>query len=113
MPALPGFRKYRLSESPATDELTRVFGAAMQALEDVLRPLTNNPRASSVVQSNVAVLATATVINHKLALGAGKNPNGWLITDIDTNATVKRAAWDASTITLVASSPCVIQLEVW
>ncbi len=112
MPALPAIEKRQAPED-TLESLAQVVNAFIGAVVDGIRPLLTNPRARSVVQSGVAVAATATVINHKVNLGAAKTPNGWAITDINANATVKRTAWDATTITLQASGACTVQLEVW
>jgi hypothetical protein len=112
MPALPAFRVVQPDDDGDPDMMVRVLRALVQSCADSLRPLLLSSRSSSVVQS-VSIGTGATVINHKVSLGAAKNPNGWAITDIDTNATVKRTAWDATTITLIASAACVAQLEVW
>ncbi len=112
MPAIPAIEK-RQAPASNIEDLARMLNAFVSAVVDGVRPLLASPRARSVVQSGVAVAATATVINHKVNLGVARTPNGWAITDIDTNATVKRTAWDASTITLQASGACTVQLEVW
>lgn len=113
MPALAAFRKLLPADDAELPELIRVFCDFVKAVDDAFLPLNVNPRARSVVQKSISVGATATVINHKVALGAAKTPNGWHVTDIDTNATIKRTAWDQTTITLTASAACVVQLEVW
>jgi len=112
MPALGLFRKVLPDNVADAPMLVRVLTDLVGSIADAFAPLNANPRARSVVQS-IPIAATATVVNHKVNLGAAKHPNGWAIIDIDTNATVKRTAWDATTITLQASAACVVSLEVW
>jgi len=58
--------------------------------------------------TNVTVNTTATVINHGLV----RTPQVWVVTDQNTLATVKRVSWNTNSITLEASTDCVISLWV-
>lgn len=78
-------------------------------VEKFLRQLTPNIFLKGVLIEDVSVTTAATTINHKL----GKQPQGWLILDQDTNATVWRTSWDSESITLDTSANCTITLWVF
>lgn len=86
---------------------------AITALQDATRATTGNlgkiPLLDGRLITDVAVATTATSIPHKL----GRQPLGWVLTDQDTAATVRRSAWDAKHLTLIASAACTVGLWVF
>lgn len=110
---LPSLRRVAITSNVSATELTRIFLQFVDNLAASLEPLLANPRSQGSVQSVTLVAATSKVVNHMVTVPVGKTPNGWAVTDINAAATVRRADWDETTITLVASANCTIQLEVW
>lgn len=51
----------------------------------------------------------ANIINH----GLGRTPQGWIVVDRDSAATVYRTAWDSATLSLTASATVTVQLWVY
>ena len=68
----------------------------------------SSPFIGGILLTGQPIANTDTVIQHKL----NRTPQVWVITDQNTNTTVKRTAWDDNTITLVAGSACTISLWV-
>lgn len=74
-----------------------------------LDPVVDNPLLKGRIVGEVALQAGPNVINHLL----GRQPQGWLIIDLNANQGVWRSAWSPLTLTLDASGPCVINLYVF
>jgi hypothetical protein len=106
---LPALKRINVAAATDPGVLARQLMQFIQYLVTSVDPLLARPRAVSSVQSVDLIAATPKVISHRL----GQTPLGWLITDIDTNTTVRRNAWDDRTITLQAAANCTVQLEVW
>ncbi len=88
-------------------QLDRIQANISSALSKIVGPFIGG----NVLTSQLVTAANPVAINH----GLGRTPVMWLITDQDTNTTVKRTAWDANTITLQADSAgsdCTISLYV-
>ena len=89
------------------------FSVALTAVQDAMRAATDanaeNPLLDGVLLNTVSVGTTATRIAHKLA----RQPLGWILTDQDTAATVRRSAWDKKHLTLIASAACKVSLWVF
>jgi hypothetical protein len=57
----------------------------------------------------VTLVSGSNAVYHNLR----RTPSGWILTDRNGTATVYRTAWDATTITLVASAGLTVSLEVF
>lgn len=110
---LPALKKVALVGELTLVSLSRLILQLQSNVAELLERLTENPHSIRTVQSVTLVAATPKVVNHKLQLPTGKTPNGWLVSDINANTTVRRNAWDNKTITMQAANNCIIQLEVW
>ena len=71
-------------------------------------------RGLSVGARAVTITATATgagtvVTDHKL----GRQPVGWIVTDLTAAVTVHRSAWDANSISLVFSGAATVNVLVY
>lgn len=58
--------------------------------------------------SNIGITSGDNVITH----GLGKQPQIWVICDLNASATFYRTAWTSNTITLNSSADCTISLWV-
>lgn len=75
-----------------------------------LNPVLSNPTTNPGIITNQVLVTGMNVINHKL----GKKMQGWVITDINAAITVYRSQpFNDLTLTLVASAPGVVSLEVF
>ncbi len=75
-----------------------------------LNPVLSNPSLKNLILKDVALIAGANVINHLL----GRTMQGWRICDNNAAVTPYRTApFNAITLTLTASAPCVVTLEVF
>jgi hypothetical protein len=88
--------------------------ADLDALKDRIaefaQQLEINPTLDgALVESENMVAATPRALNHKL----GRQPRGWILTDIDAAATVHRTAWDDKTISLEASANATVSVWVF
>jgi hypothetical protein len=83
------------------DTINRIQDSIKEAIDPVLSDLILN-RAEIIT----TILTTDTVISHNL----NRIPTGFIVTDTTTNSTLWRVAWDASTITLKASTDSPIKL---
>jgi len=73
-------------------------------------PVLANPITTSSFLTNVSLSTGKNTINHKL----GRQMQGWIITDINGIATIYRSApMNNLTLTLTASAPVVVSLEVF
>jgi hypothetical protein len=110
---LPGLKRISVASSVKPQELARQLTQFLGYLTESLNPLLAKPRALSTVQDVTLVAATAKTVNHGLDLKTGQTPQGWLVTDITANTTVRRNSWDEKTITIQAAANCDVRLEVW
>ena len=83
------------------ETINRIQDSIKESIDPVLTDLLLN-RA----EITATILTTDTVISHNL----GRVPTGFIVTDTTTNSTLWRVTWDASTITLKASSDSPIKL---
>ncbi len=89
-------------QSP-NDALNLIQANTQDALKQIVGPFLGGN-----LLTGISVGTSPTTISHKL----GRQPQLWLIADQNTLATVKRTAWNTNTITLQASSACVISIWV-
>lgn len=97
---------YPKTGSTAAD---RAIAFQQEATRGALLRITSGTILDGVQLDGVSVGTSATAIAHKL----GRQPRGWWVVDQDTAATVRRSAWDATTLTLIASSACTVSLWVY
>ncbi len=88
--------------------------ADLDALKDRIAEFTHqlelNPTLDgALVESENLAATTPRELNHKL----GRQPSGWILTDIDAAATVHRTAWDDKTISLEASADATVSVWVF
>jgi hypothetical protein len=75
-----------------------------------LDPVIAGSIASGVQVSHVSLSNTPTVVPHTL----GQVPKGWVVSDLSDNAVVYRASpMTSSSVTLVATAPCVVSLWIY
>jgi len=75
-----------------------------------LNPILKSPTNNSSLLTNIPIITGTNVINHKL----GRQMQGWIVTDINAAITLYRTApLNDLTLTLTASGPAVISLEVF
>lgn len=75
-----------------------------------LDPILSSPLNRGVQLKNIILLTGDNVINHLL----GSTPVGWYLTDIQGPSTVYRnAAFNPLTLTLNASAPVIVSLQVF
>lgn len=77
--------------------------------KQVLDPISDNTLLKGRQVRDVALQTGVNVIDHRL----GRQPQGWLIIDLNANATVYRSGWSDLTITLTASGPCTVSLYIF
>jgi len=73
-----------------------------------------NPIVGNAILSGTQALSGVTLnasTAKSFAHGLNRQPLGWFLTDIMSNAVVWRTAWDSNTITLEASADTTI--SVW
>ena len=88
----------------------RDLSLMQSAWASILDPLLQNPSLQSVIVKDVALSTTPKAVNHRL----GRKPQGWRIVDANSGATVYRTApFDPLTLTLEASAPITVSLEVF
>lgn len=77
-----------------------------------INPVLANPTTNPGLIIGVVLVSGTNIINHKL----GKKMQGWIITDINAAITVYRpdsAPFNSLTLTLVASAPATVNIEVF
>lgn len=83
------------------------------ALQDnvtlVLNQVTKKVVIDGVQLTAISLTTGSNRINHTL----GRQPLGWIVTDINAAVVPYRTAWDANTITLVATGSVTIDLWVY
>lgn len=79
-----------------------------QNVKNTLDPITKTPIIDGILITGIVLTTTATNVPHKL----GRQPLMWIIADQNTTTTVKRTAWDATTITLISGATCTVNLWV-
>lgn len=81
------------------------------ALQDnvtlVLNQVTKKVVIDGVQLTAISLTTGSNRINHTL----GRQPLGWIVTDINAAVVPYRTAWDANTITLVATGS--VTLDLW
>jgi hypothetical protein len=76
----------------------------------ILNPLLSNPLVSGILLKNISLITGSNVVNHKL----GRNPQGWILIDIDASASIYRSgAFNDLTLTLVSDADCQVSLYVF
>lgn len=84
----------------------------LQFVQDNVNKALVQLQASPFIGGNlltgISVGTSPTSINH----GLGRQPVVWVICDQNTNTTVSRTAWTATTLTLQAGSACTVSLWV-
>jgi hypothetical protein len=75
-----------------------------------LNPIIAAPQSSGSILKNIELVMGANTINHLL----GRNMQGWSIVDINAAVTIYRSQpMNQSTLTLTASGPCTVNIEVF
>lgn len=76
----------------------------------ILNPLLGRPTNNGSLLTNIELKSGTNVINHLL----GQTQQGWIITDINAAVTVYRSApFNDKTLTLTASGPATVSIEVF
>jgi len=79
-------------------------------LASTLNPIVAAPQSSGRILKNIPLTTGSNAINH----GLGRNMQGWSIVDINAAVTPYRSApLNALTLTLTASAPCTVSIEVF
>lgn len=86
------------------DTINRIQDSIKESLDPVLNDVILNR-----LELTSTILTTDTVINHAL----GRVPSGFVITDTTINSNIWRVAWDASTVTLKASTDSPIKFFIY
>jgi hypothetical protein len=83
------------------------------ALQDnvtlVLNQVTKKVVIDGVQLTAISLTTGSNRINHTL----GRQPLGWIVTDINAAVVPYRTAWDANTITLVATGSVTVSIWVF
>lgn len=76
-----------------------------------LNPLLSEPILSGNLLKNITLVAAhSNVINTGLA----RTQQGWIITDLNASSTIYRSApFNATTLTLITSADCIVNLWVF
>jgi len=75
-----------------------------------INPLLAKPLSSSNLLKGIQLVTGVNVVNHLL----GRQMQGWVISDIDANATIYRsAAMNNLNVTLTSSANCTVNLIVF
>ena len=86
------------------------FSRMQTQWQSQLGPLLANPFNNSQLLLNITLTTGVNVINHKL----GRMQAGWIQTDINAAITLFRSApLSTTTLTLTASGPAIVSLEVF
>ncbi len=75
----------------------------------VLDPLVRLPTLDGTLLTGVSLSTAVTQVNHLL----GRQPLGWQLADINSNATVWRTGWNNKTLSLQASADTTVNLWVF
>lgn len=110
---LPSFIKQTLAETGATAQQTvRAFNAQASNLADIFTALLKRVQLDSILLQSVSLVAGSNQVPHTL----GRTLTGWKLTRLRANV----AVWDVQAqplpstyLTLVASAPVVVDLEVF
>lgn len=89
----------------AGPELNKV----QQNLQNALNPILKSAIVAGLQIDNVALSTSPTDVDHKL----GRLPQGWLLVDRSSDATVWATAKNKSVLTLTASAATVVSLWVY
>ena len=76
-------------------------------VQDALAKISHTPFQAGILFSNVSLASGSTQISHKL----GRQPQGWVVTDLNGAATIYRSSWDSKYITL--SSSAAVTASLW
>lgn len=99
LPNLPSFN---------TDD--RILSLMQSSWAQILNSLLKNPSLDSLLLKDINLVAGDNIINHRL----GRTPQGWRIVDATAASTAYRSApFNDLTLTLNASAPCVVAIEVF
>lgn len=110
---LPELKTIVVSSLVEPVQLARQLMQMIAGLREAVNRLLASPEALATYQEVELVAATEKQVGHKLDLREGQTPNGWLVTDIDANTTVRRNSWDHRIIAIQAANNCTITLKVW
>jgi len=99
--AFPPFRRVQVSSFDDVVRMQDNLGAAINKLNRI--DISDGVRITGVV-----VDTADTQIEHKL----GRQPLGWMITDLDKASTIYRTAWDSKLLTLRASNANTT-VDIW
>ena len=95
------YRKFRTKDI----DLSRV----QDRVDDAITPILTNPLIGGIF-IEVSFPSAGTVdITHRL----GRQPLGWVITDITAAASIHRVSWDSKTLTLESSAVTSIKLYLF
>jgi hypothetical protein len=101
---LPSFTR-----SGAREPMT-ALDQTQDCLSRIFTELDRHPHVASEILTSISIAASNTSVNHLL----GRTPQGWRIVDCTSGwPTVRRVSWSETTITLIASAPCIVNIEVW
>lgn len=79
-------------------------------LASILNPLLAMPQSSAQLIIGFNLVTGANIIPHKL----GRQMQGWSLTDLTATITVYRSApFNSKTLTLTASGPATVNIEVF
>ena len=102
MAAIPNLQQFQGGD--------RSFQLMQSAWTGVLNPFLRQPQLNGLLLTDVELGVGNTVINHRL----GREPQGWIITDINGAAQVYRsAAFNSLTLTLNSDAAVTISLYVY
>ena len=75
-----------------------------------LNPVLANPATNPGILTGIVLIEGTNVINHRL----GQIQQGWVVSDINAAITLYRSEpFNALTLTLIASGPAIVNLEVF
>lgn len=87
------------------DRLNRI----QDRIAEAFRSIQEDKFLSRQQINGIALDTTPTVIGH----GLGRIPSAWQVVDRNAAQAVFRLSWTDATITLQASGPVTVNLEVW
>jgi len=76
----------------------------------ILNPLLSNPLVNGILLKNISLINGDNVVNHKL----GRNPQGYIIIDINASASIYRnEPFNELTLGLASDADCTVSLYVF
>ena len=99
-----------LQARPGTHQPTREGDELSRNVDHMRRQADRmGPFGDGVRLTNVALTTTAKEVRH----GLGRVPRGWIVTDRDAQATVRRSGWTKQAISLLSSANVTVDLWVF